>query len=110
MASWPPRVEETRAAARVSATRLRRSGVLPTRSELHRLEVRVHDERSSRGLPHGIEGGVGSDLLQEEPLLHDLDDSLLGHDEMDAAPAGQGQRAVIEDLGASVFRAVLHGD
>ena len=59
----------------------------------HRLHVAGHDEGRARRLAHRVHGGVGRDLAQHEPLRRHLDHGHVGHDQVDAAPARERQRA-----------------
>src|SRR5438128_11545096 len=68
-------------------------------SRLHLPHARLrNDQPAPRGLAHGVDRGVGRDLAQDEAVLGHLDDPHVRDDEVHAALAGEGQRAVLEAL------------
>ena len=48
--------------------------------------------------------------LSTRPAVRDVDDRQLGDDHVDDLEAGEGQRALLQDLVAAVLRRVLHRD
>src|SRR5437867_371840 len=66
-------------------------------SELHLLHARLRKgQLRPRGLAHRFHRGVGRDLPQHEAVLRHLHDRQVGHDEVHAPLAGEGQRAALD--------------
>ena len=81
--------------------------LLQGRSVDHALEVSGNGEGGSGGGLHVVHGELGVDLGHQQTVLGDLEHAHLGDDLVHAVGGGQGQTALLEDLGVALG-GVLH--
>ena len=75
----------------------------------HGLQVLGDSDGGSGGGLHLLDGELGVDLGHDQAVLGDFQHAHLGDDLVDAVGSGQGQAALLEDLGVALG-GVLHAD
>ena len=75
----------------------------------HGLQVLGDSDGGSGGSLHLLDGELGVDLGHDQAVLGDFQHAHLGDDLVDAVGSGQGQAALLEDLGVALG-GVLHAD
>src|SRR5215510_12397864 len=76
--------------------------------DAHLAQVAGNLELWFGNLLHLLDGHAGGDFLEKQSAGCDFDERMVGHDVMNAAFAGERQRAFAEDLGRPVLIGVLH--